>query len=147
MKQAIDMVGDRIGRFLREYERNNNAGDMDAVVGQFADVFMIADPHGVRTVRASDFAVALPRRKKLFDEIGCRSAELVAMTEMRLDSRYGMAETQWRMVFSRSDGREEVLLVNSTFLVDTGGDAMKIVLYMPHQDIMGILRERGLLVD
>jgi hypothetical protein len=142
----MEQSKDGIGRFLREYERNNNVGDMEALVAQFGDVFMIADPHGVNAVRASDFAVALPRRKRLFDEMGCRSAELVSMTEMMLDSRYGMAETQWRMTFSGRGGREDVVLANSAFIVDAGVDPMKIVLYMPHQDIMAILRERGLLV-
>jgi hypothetical protein len=37
------------------------------------------------------------------------------------------------------------MLVDSTFLVDTGGEEFKIAMYMAHQDIMKVMRERGIL--
>jgi hypothetical protein len=38
-----------------------------------------------------------------------------------------------------------VVLADSTFLIDTGKEEFKIVMYMAHQDIMQVLRDRGIL--
>jgi hypothetical protein len=39
------------------------------------------------------------------------------------------------------------LLVDSTFLIDIGAPAFKIAMYMPHQDIMRVMKERGILKE
>jgi hypothetical protein len=51
------------------------------------------------------------------------------------------------MEFVREDLEPTELLLDSTFLVDTGGDMFRIVMYLPHQDIIEVLRERGILKD
>ena len=42
-------------------------------------------------------------------------------------------------------GNEVKAFLDSTFLVDTGGDRFRIAMYMPHQDIMQVIKERGIL--
>ena len=137
--------------FFRRFEANNSSNDVAAVVSQFADVFMAASPQGAQPVRASDFALALPKRKELFGRMGCRSTELVSVTEKRLDARYVLAGTQWKMRFERPDITPQELVVESVFIVDTGeggtgeAGAAKIVFYLANQDIMQVVKERGLL--
>jgi hypothetical protein len=96
-------------------------------------------------VRASDFAAVLPKRKQLFERLGCQPATLVSLQETPLDTRYVLAKTSWRLEFDRGEAETKEILVDSTFLIDTGEKEFKIVLYLTHQDIMQVLRDRKIL--
>jgi hypothetical protein len=137
-----------VGRFFQLYAQKSSEDDIPALVSQFTDPFISADPHGTHCVRVEDFAAALPRRKLLFDRLGCKPAVLTSLHETQLDARYVLAKTTWRFEFARENSREsEEILADSTFLVDTGEEEFKIVMYMAHQDIMQVLRDRGILRD
>lgn len=137
-----------VGHFFQLYAKRGGEDNIPALVSQFADPFVSADPHGTRCVRVEDFAAALPKRKLLFDRLGSRPAVLVSLYETQLDARYALAKTTWRFDFVRSNSREpEQVFADSTFLIDTGGDQFKIVMYLAHQDIMQVLRDRGILRD
>jgi hypothetical protein len=137
-----------VGRFFQLYAQKSSQDDIPALVSQFTDPFISADPHGTHCVRVEDFAAALPRRKFLFDRLGCKPAVLTSLHETQLDARYVLAKTTWRFEFARENSREsEEVLADSTFLVDTGEEEFKIVMYMAHQDIMQVLRDRGILRD
>ena len=138
-------ASEAIERFFRIFESNSNQENVDASISQFADVFMAASPQGAQAVRVADFALALPRKKQLFDRLGCRSTELVSLRETRLDARYIMATTQWRMHFEPAGAQPQDVFAESVYIVDTGGDEPKIVFYLANQDLMQTLKERGLL--
>jgi hypothetical protein len=135
-----------IARFIRLFAQRSSEESIPAQVSQFADPFISADRNGTRCVRVDDFAAALPRRKLLFDRLGCKPAALVSLHETQLDARYVLAKTTWRFEFPRANsGEAEQVLADSTFLIDTGEEEFKIVMYMAHQDIMQVLRDRGML--
>lgn len=135
-----------IARFIQLFVQRSSRESIPEQVSQFADPFISADPNGTRCVRVDDFAAALPRRKLLFDRLGCKPAVLVSLHETQLDARYVLAKTTWRFDFACANSEEaEQVLADSTFLVDTGGEEFKIVMYMSHQDIMQVLRDRGIL--
>ena len=137
-----------VGRFFQLYAQKSSQDDIPALVSQFTDPFISADPHGTHCVRVEDFAAALPRRKFLFDRLGCKPAVLTSLHETQLDARYVLAKTTWRFEFARENSRQsEKVLADSTFLIDTGAEEFKIVMYMAHQDIMQVLRDRGILRD
>lgn len=127
--------------FLRTLEHNC---DISKAASCFADTFLAAGPDGVTVVKAADFALALPRRKKMFEEMGCRSATLDSVMETKIDARYTMAQAKWRMTFVRGEAQPANLLVGSTCIIDTH-DEWKILLYLPHQDITTLLRRQGIL--
>src|SRR5579864_5807904 len=135
-----------IEQFFRTFETNTMNDDIQATVSQFADVFMAAGPQGAQAVRATDFAAALPKRKQMFAALGCRSTELVGLTENRLDARFVIASTRWKMTFVRPGSQPQDVLAESVYIVDTHGDEPKIVFYLANQDLMQVLRERGILV-
>ena len=128
-----------ITTFLRAFERNDARGDVASLADCYAETFLVAGPDGPLAVKRGDFAAALPRREKMFDEMGCRSTKLGSAVVTKLDARYAMAETTWKMDFKGSE-----VEVGSTFIVDTK-DELKIVLYLSHQDIGTVLRDRGIL--
>ncbi len=133
-----------IERFFRTFESNASSDDVDAAVSQFADVFMAASPHGAQAVRVADFALALPRKKRLFDQLGCQSTTLVSLVETRLDARYVLANTRWRMSFVRGQVEPQDVVADSVYIVDTGAEPFKIVFYLANQDLMQVLKERGI---
>lgn len=135
-----------IARFLQLFAQKSSEESIPAQVAHFADPFLSADPHGTHCVRVDDFAAALPKRKALFDRLGCKPAALVSLHETQLDPRYVLAKTTWRFEFAHANsGEAEQVLADSTFLIDTGEEDFKIVMYMAHQDIMQVLRDRGIL--
>lgn len=49
------------------------------------------------------------------------------------------------MKFVRQDHPDESLTVDSSFLIDL--EAGRILVYLAHQDIFALLRQRGILTD
>jgi len=142
----MDQSSSAVPRFFQNYELLISNDDIPSLVSLFEDVFLAAGPQGAKSVRAEDFALALPKRKQLFDKLGCQSTALVSLHETVLDDHYALAKTKWRMTFHQPSGNQEVL-VDSTFLLNMGRPDPKILLYLAHQDIMQILKDRGILTN
>jgi hypothetical protein len=138
------MATSPIARFFDSFARQSSGDNIQAQVAQFANAFLAAGPQGAKCVNSADFALALHKRKQLFDSLGCRSTFLVSLEEIPLDARYVLARTRWQMTFIRHDADPEQVLANSTFLVDTAAEEFKIVLYLANQDIMQVLKDRGI---
>ena len=132
-----------VSLFLRGFERMSESNDIPAMVAQFGETFLAAGPQGASCVRSSDFALALPKRKQLFQSLGHSSTALVSVVETPIDERYVLAGTEWKFTFHKNGNRLEVI-VNSTFIVDTGDDEFKIVVYLTNRDAVQILAERGI---
>jgi ketosteroid isomerase-like protein len=141
-----EQSAESITAFLRAFERTDTRGDVAALASCYAETFLVAGPDGAVPIRREDFALALPRRKKMFDEMGCRSTRLGSAVVTRLDGRYAMAETTWLMEFAHSEGQISEVEVGSTFVLDTKDD-LKIIFYLTHQDIGTVLQERGILSE
>jgi hypothetical protein len=138
-------ASEAIERFFRTFESNASSDNANAQTSQFADVFMAANPEGAQAVRAADFALALPKKKQLFDKLGCGSTELISLHEQRLDARYILASTQWKLTFARPENPPQEVIAKSVYILDTGEDEPKIVFYLANQDIMQVLKDRGLI--
>ena len=106
-------------------------------------MFLFAGPQGAQVVPANAFALALPRRKKQFEEMGCQSTELISLRETTLGDHYIMAETEWQMKFAQGEKSSEEIKVASTFIVYNGDEQPKIVFYLPQHDVVAILKSRG----
>ena len=106
-------------------------------------MFLLASPQGPQVIPANAFALALPKRKKLFEEMGCRSSDLISLRETKLGNDYLMAETEWQMTFAQGGISSEKIKVASTFIVYAGGDQPKIVFYLPQDDVIALLKSRG----
>lgn len=133
--------------FLKRFEVNANVGSAEETVKQFADVFMAADPSGARAVPSSVLLMAIPQRRKLFESVGRSVTTLASVEETKLDERYVLLKTEWLVQFDRGSGRSEDLTLRSTFVLYRSDEGIKIVLYLHHQDLMSVLRERGYLLS
>lgn len=131
-------------RFIEAFAKNSANRDFAASAAQFADSFLAAGPAGAQCVRAADFALALPRRAELFDSLGRKSTDLIAVRDFWLDDRYAIAHTTWCFAFLRLDDAIETVNSESIFVVDTGLDPWRIVMYLNPSEIMETLRQRGI---
>ena len=135
---------DVIEAFFKEYEHAGNTVNTVQLLTQFADSFVVATPQGTKSILASDFVTIVPQRKALLEEMGCQSACLHSLRSTPLGQHYVLVDTTWRFSLSPPANRSEEVDVDSTFLIHTANDALKIVLYLPHQDIMAVLRDRSI---
>jgi len=130
--------------FFRTFEQLSAAWNAAELAGLYAPSFLMAGPNGSQVVRASDLQHAIPKRKELFESLGCTSTHLAALEETGLDDRYSLVRTKWRWRFERSPAPVEFTLPSS-FVIDRSLDRWQIVAYIPHADVMAELRRRGLL--
>ena len=140
----MDQKTSAIKEFFDTYARHTATRNVPALVSQFADTFLVAGPSGSQCVHSPDFARALPRRVELFSSLGCQPAELISTEESPLDTRYVLARTMWRFTFTRPEKAAESIDSESIFLIDTGSDPFRILLYLTPHDIMDTLRQRGI---
>ena len=130
--------------FFRRFEAESAAGATETLAALYAPAFLMAGPTGAQVVKATDLALAIPKRRQLFASAGCRSTELLSVEETRLDDRYSLVRTEWRWTFTRS-GEPVVITQPSSFLVDRVAEGGKIVCYINHADVVGAMRMHGLL--
>ena len=133
-----------IERFFEQYAHHADTGNIPEVAACFADVFLAGGPQGAQPVRAGDFALALPKRYKLFESMGCRSTELIGLREDWLDTRYVSVRTEWRLTFERAAAESLPIVAESTYILDAGAEPFRILFYLAHMDIMGILKQHGI---
>ena len=143
----MENLSEEVRVFLEQFEANTNVGSPEEIVTQFADVFMAADPSGARAVPSSVLLMAIPQRRKLFERVARSVTTLASVEQTRLDERYVLLKTEWLVKFDRGNGRSEDLALRSTFVLYRSVDGIKIVLYLHHQDLMSVLRDRGFLLS
>jgi hypothetical protein len=138
-------VNTPIARFLESFSEISRSGDIPAILAQFADPFLAGGQQRTNCVRATDFAAALPKRKQLFDSLGCQSTSLVSVEEIPLDARYILAKTRWRMEIARPGNLTHEIFGDTTYLVDTAENPFKILLYLANNDFIQELKRQGIL--
>lgn len=134
----------RLRPFFAAFQARNAAGDLDALAQMYAPTIMVASPTGASAVPSTALVAAIRQRKQLFDTLGCPSASLASVDGMPLSDRYALAKTEWR--FSLPPDGEAVILASSFIIEGIGTADPRIVLYMNHQDLMAVLRDRGVTI-
>jgi len=136
-----------VAEFLHQFIGNTNQGDARTQAPPFAATFLAAGPNGAQCMRREDFLLALAKRKEMFASAGLRRTELAGVEVEALDARYSKARAEWKMGFEDGTEAAQEITVASTYIIDTGVQPFEIVLYMAHQEIAAILKERKLLRD
>jgi hypothetical protein len=131
----------RSASFFAAYESNANTCNLKGMAAQFAETFFAAGPLGSKAVRREDFLAFLPKRHQMLAALGCGEAFLAELREMELGSAHLLATTKWRIETTRTPATDPIQ-VTSTFFLERRGGEWQIVLYLAHDDLEGLLRER-----
>ena len=133
--------------FFERFQRPKATPDLESLVELYASSVMVAGPAGPNIITASQLVGAISKRKQLFDDAGHRETTLVGFEEVRLTPRYSLVRTEWQWIFEPASGDQTTVRLPSTFVVDRSGDAPHILVYILHDDVAAVLRQRGLLAS
>jgi hypothetical protein len=140
------MTTTKVKKFFDEYERGANNFDPELVRSLFVANFMGADPNGVVCIPNDDkFRDAIVQRRDLFKQLGFQCAEILHLTETRVDDKYTMVEVHWHMIFEKEPGKEQDFKFFITYFVFDSAEGLKIVFYISREDERKVMREAGLL--
>ncbi|HJZ73670.1 MAG TPA: hypothetical protein VKE51_18140 [Vicinamibacterales bacterium] len=131
--------------FFERFQSLSAASDVERLATMYAGSVMIAGPKGAQVVSSADLQRAIPKRRQLLESVGYQDTALVGFEETTLTDRYALVRAQFRWHFQAANGEPATVTLPSTFVVDRGGDSPCIVLYMNEQDVVSVLRERGVL--
>jgi hypothetical protein len=135
--------------FFERYQQATDSLDSAGLAESFQDFFLNLDPGSATPVSRDALIKALPGRGQLFAAIGATGADLATIAESPLDDQHTLVKTTWTVRFGAAAGPDaaaqapEPLTLLSTFLLrrDPGGP-WRIVVYLNHQDIVGMIRDR-----
>jgi hypothetical protein len=133
--------------FFEQFQRLNASADTEKLVELYASSVMVAGPAGANVIAPSNLLGLISKRKQLLDEAGHRKTVLVGFEETPLTPRYSLVRAEWEWVFQPAGGEQTTVTLPSTFVVDRSGDAPHILVYILHDDVTAILRQRGLLAS
>ena len=131
--------------FFERFQSLSAASDVERLATMYAGSVMIAGAHGTQVVSSTDLQRAIPKRRQLLDSAGYQDTALAGFEETTLTGRYALVRAEFRWRFQTASGEMVTVTLPSTFIVDRGGDSPRIVLYMNEQDVVSVLRERGVL--
>ena len=132
--------------FFERFQSPSAAADGEGLAAMYAGHVMIAGPTGAQVVSSADMLRAIPKRKQLLESVGHQDTALVGFEETALTARYSLVRAQFRWHLQAANSQPATVTLPSAFIVDRGGDSPQIVLYMNEQDVVSVLRQRGVLV-
>src|SRR5689334_2879932 len=136
---------DAVAMFFQKFAASSNSKDTPAEISHFADVFVAAGPSGNAIVKVEDFAKVLPKRRQLLEASGLVHTSLKSFDVTASTDRHVVVNNTWEMSFKTQTHGEVTIPVSATFTIDMGGESPKVLVYLAHQDILQILRDRGML--
>jgi hypothetical protein len=140
-----EIAAEGLRAFFERFQSLGVASDIERLAAMYAESVMIAGPKGTQVVSSTDLQRAVPKRRQLLESVGHQDTALVGFEETALTDRYALVRAQFRWHFQAPSGEPVTVTLPSTFIVDRGGDSPCIVLYMNEQDVVSVLRERGVL--
>ena len=141
---APDIVT-RVENFFHKLERETAEGDFAALSEKYAEHFVAASPSGAKIAPRTVFVESMPQRKEVFDKLGAKPPRLISLETTALDTRYSLAKGRWLLEFARDGQPPQEVLADSTYVIDTGEEPYRIILYLTSQDLPKVLVERGIL--
>lgn len=140
-----EIAAEGLRAFFERFQSRSAASDVERLAAMYARSVMIAGPMGTQVVSSADLQRAIPKRRQLLESVGYQDTTLVGFEETTLTDRYALVRAQFRWHFQPGNGEPATVTLPSTFVVDRGNDSPCIVLYMNEQDVVSVLRERGVL--
>jgi ketosteroid isomerase-like protein len=126
----------QIEAFFDTFAAASDELDVDRLAELFAETFMAADPGGARPVSREAFLRALPRRVELFAAAGITRVVLADLHGRALDEAYVLVRTDWH---AETIAASIPIRLSSTFILRRDENGMRVVFYLNHQDLAGVL--------
>ncbi|MET9019148.1 nuclear transport factor 2 family protein [Actinopolymorpha sp. NPDC004070] len=122
--------------FRQFFERFDTSG-----ADVFHEQFLSLDPARAAVVTRDQLRAVLPRRAQMFGSVGATGTRLRDLDARPLDELHALVETHWDVDFA--DENAEPLTLHATYLLRRTDDGWSVVVYLNHQDIGGVIANRG----
>lgn len=119
----------------------SGAGSAADQAALFHEPFMSVDPKSVGAVTRDRLREAALMRTRLFASIGAVGTRLGDVATIPLDDHHAIIRAVWDVEFA--EPAAEPLQLRSTFLVRREKQHWEVLVYLNHQDIVGIVSARG----
>ena len=133
-------VRPEVRAFFQRYNRASHDLDSEALTSSFCDVFLSMDASSAVTLSPQALLAVLPRRRQLFNAIGCDGLELADISEIPLDDLHTLVRTSWNLRM-HEDPPGGPIFLRSTFLLRKDDGEWRIALYLNHQDMNKLFSE------
>jgi hypothetical protein len=142
---ASASVSNPVRLFFEAFERNSNLLSFENIGAQYNDVFLFANPQGVRVVNREDFLKALPQRRAFFEGIGLKQTVVTSLEERRLDDHYILVEAHISMHFEKDPANPLDNEDSSTFILFQQDQSLMIACQIEHHEVVSRMQALGLL--
>jgi ketosteroid isomerase-like protein len=135
-------MSQQVKEFFKAYERTNSSSDTSAIGDLYAATFMFGAANGVQAVTRENFLKVVPRMKAHLSSMGLFETQLRNVEVNPIDSKYLLANVDWRMQI-RSSSPSKYVDVSATYVLMRGqDDALSIVFQIDHQDLVTLIRDQ-----
>ena len=141
----MDVATPAIREFFEQYARSRTAMDIEGIVSQYADAFMLAAADGARVAEKHALVEGFPKALEFLKTVGHASTEVAWLDETRVDEHYAMVRAQFIWRFEKAATPPIDVEVDSMFILHLNHDVPRIVLHHEHEDFWQLLRAQGVL--
>lgn len=135
-------MSQQVKEVFEAYERTNSYSDTSAIGNLYAATFMFGAANGIQAVTREDLLKVVPRMKAHLSSMGLCETELLNVEVNPIDSKYLLANVDWRMQI-RSPSSNTYVDVSATYVLMRGqDDARSIVFQIDHHDLVALIRNQ-----
>jgi hypothetical protein len=134
-----------VQEFFDQYARSRGALNLDLILSQYPDSFMMAGPNGARTVEKPTILAAFTGARAFLAASGHTSTEVLSLDETRLDQHYVLVRAEFVWRFEPASAPPIDVRIRSTFVLYSGAGVLRIVFQHEHEDFQQALRTSGVL--
>ncbi|SKC99272.1 hypothetical protein SAMN05660461_1429 [Chitinophaga ginsengisegetis] len=130
--------------FFTAYGRASLANDAEIIANCYAENFMAAGPSGNMTFKNDEkFTQWLEEMFKFNRKIGMQEMKVIKVETSPMGEYYTRALVRWGAVYSKNTS--EIIEFEITYILYHVNDALKIIMYVSHENEEDVLKEKGII--
>ena len=114
-------MSQQVEEFFKAYAKTNSSSDTSAIGDLYGGTFMFGAASGVQAVTREELLKVVPRMKAHLSSMGLFETQLRNVAVKPIDSKYLLANVDWRMQI-RSSSASRYVDVSATYVLMRGQD-------------------------
>jgi hypothetical protein len=133
--------------FFEQYAHGRTTRNVELIVSQYADPFMVGDPNGPRVATKAVVLALFPTWLERLKAQGHTSTELRYLESTDLGGYYRLVRAQLVWCFDRPAAARIELPVDSTFILCVKDHVLSIAVQLEREDFRDVLRSHGIVME
>lgn len=138
-----------IEKFFADYAVATRSGDADTIASFYADTYIEAAPSSVAAYEVDDeYRRALGEKfTAMTGQLGFSDVSVVVQTSSEFAPKHYLVEAEWTMKFDRADSGPVQSIFRISYVIRLENGAVKILLYVSHEDEEAAMKRDGVLPE